>query len=238
VHLTVHTTGSGPRQAALLHGVSGDADIFADLVDVLTSRFRFTVHAVDLRGHGHSPRAASYSLPEFADDVVETLPHGLDVVIGHSLGGRVLLDAVDRLRPARAVYLDPAFRAPAATAEVAGRANVSEHEDGTAFDESELAALNPLWGADNVRRALTAHSRWDPVMFEQVMAEVATVDAPDGPPVVPSLVVLAEESQLVDEELAARLASWGWQVRVQAGAGHNLHLDDVEATVRALHDWI
>jgi pimeloyl-ACP methyl ester carboxylesterase len=69
------------------------------LVDHLVSTGLYTVTTLDLRGHGLSDRANSYRLDEFADDVVDALPAGLDSVIGHSLGGAVLVRAVDRLQP-------------------------------------------------------------------------------------------------------------------------------------------
>ena len=69
-----------------------------------------TVTTVDLRGHGASDRSDVYTVEAFADDLVETLPTGLDLVVGHSLGGSVLERAVARLAPAHALYLDPGFR--------------------------------------------------------------------------------------------------------------------------------
>jgi pimeloyl-ACP methyl ester carboxylesterase len=238
MQLIVHTTGTGTKTIALLHGISGEAAMFADLTAILAERFDATVLGVDLRGHGDSSRAGSYTFDEFADDVVDTLPAGLDVVMGHSLGGGVLLRAVSRLLPGKAVYLDPAFVAPEATTELASRANVSEHEDGSPFSEEELAAVNPGWGHVNLQRAMHSHAKWDASMFEQVMADVQQASAPDQPPVVPSLVLLAENSPLVDDALSSQLGELGFEVRVQADAGHNLHLDDVEATIRALDGWI
>ena len=79
-----------------------------------SSRPAATVTTVDLRGHGASDRSDDYGIDAFADDLVETLPTGLDLVVGHSLGGTVLERAVGRLAPAHALYLDPGFRlAPA-----------------------------------------------------------------------------------------------------------------------------
>ncbi|MFI9583782.1 alpha/beta fold hydrolase [Streptomyces sp. NPDC052236] len=43
----------------------------------------YRVIAVDLRGHGASAHD-SYSRSLFADDLVETLPAGADLAIGHS----------------------------------------------------------------------------------------------------------------------------------------------------------
>jgi pimeloyl-ACP methyl ester carboxylesterase len=236
--LTVHTTGSGSKSVALFHGISGEAAMFADLTQILADRFDYTVYGVDLRGHGDSPRADSYSLPELADDVVDSLPTGLDLVMGHSLGGRVLLDSVGRLLPRRAVYLDPALRVASSASVTAGRANVGEHEDGSPFSTEELTAANPGWGPANIERARTSHSHWDASMFEQLMSGVAEANAPAGTPAVPSLILLAENSPLIDASFADELSAVGWEVRVQKGAGHNLHLDDVDKTIRMLDGWI
>ncbi len=68
--------------------------------------------AVDLRGHGASGRGAGpeeYRPEDYADDLVETVPDGVDLAVGHSLGALVLARAVERLGPARAVYCDPAW---------------------------------------------------------------------------------------------------------------------------------
>jgi hypothetical protein len=52
---------------------------------------------------------------------VDSLPAGLDGVVGHSLGGSVLVRAVGRLAPARAVYLDPGFHLSLPTTGIGGR---------------------------------------------------------------------------------------------------------------------
>lgn len=80
------TTGSGARHVGLVHGLGADGATWAPVVDRLVATGRFTVTTVDLRGHGESDRAASYGVEEMADDVAESLPRGLDAVVGHSLG--------------------------------------------------------------------------------------------------------------------------------------------------------
>ena len=76
----------------------------------------FRVLAVDLAGHGRSPRARTLLAEAWADDVVETLEPLLDgppdVVMGHSLGGLVASLVADRLAPRAAIYIDPAFAFP------------------------------------------------------------------------------------------------------------------------------
>ncbi|MDJ0463902.1 alpha/beta fold hydrolase [Streptomyces sp. H27-C3] len=69
----------------------------------------YRVVAPDLRGHGRSSRG-EYRPDLLADDLVENLPTGADMAMGHSLGGLALSLAAARLSPARAVYCDPGLR--------------------------------------------------------------------------------------------------------------------------------
>src|SRR3954453_15391110 len=76
----------------------------------------FRVIALDLAGHGRSPRARRYSPAAWADDVVETvrplLTRQPDLVMGHSLGALVASLGPERLSPRTTVYIDPAFGFP------------------------------------------------------------------------------------------------------------------------------
>ncbi len=115
------TTGSGARHVGFVHGLGADGATWAPVVERLVATGRFTVTTVDLRGHGQSDRAPAYGIEDMADDLVASLPRGLDAVVGHSLGGSVLVRAVARLEPARAVYLDPGFRLALPTTGIRGR---------------------------------------------------------------------------------------------------------------------
>lgn len=119
--LSTTTTGTGPHHVGLVHGLGADAATWGPFIRRMTASGTYTVTAVDLRGHGASPRASSYRVEDMADDLVETLPAGLHSVVGHSLGGAVLVRAVVRLAPERAVYLDPGFGLPLPTTGIAGR---------------------------------------------------------------------------------------------------------------------
>ena len=110
MRLATATHGDGPRRIALVHGLSADGALWHGLTERIVADGGATVTTVDLRGHGASDRSDVYTVEAFADDLVETLPTGLDLVVGHSLGGTVLERAVARLAPAHALYLDPGFR--------------------------------------------------------------------------------------------------------------------------------
>lgn len=243
--MRLHTQdyGTGPKRIALIHGVSGDQAIFHDLTDRLVAR-GYAVTGVDLRGHGESPRGTSYEVADFAGDLVDTLPTGLDLIAGHSLGAIALVAAVPRLQPVAAIYLDPAWFASADFDAVAMHANVGEHPDGRPFSLDELAAVNTRWGSANLRRARDSHTRWDASMLEAVTRATtdtsltATPLLPPGPAAVPSLVVLGADSPVAAHFPTAQVVAQGYEVRVQAEAGHNLHLDDPDATVAALSGWL
>ena len=110
MRLATQTHGDGPRRIALVHGLGADGALWRGLTERIVAAGEATVTTVDLRGHGESDRSDVYTVDAFADDLVETLPTGLDLIVGHSLGGSVLERAVGRLRPAHALYLDPGFR--------------------------------------------------------------------------------------------------------------------------------
>lgn len=110
----IETTGaprdSGRPAIVLIHGWAMHGGLFAPLVERLAARF--TVHLVDLPGHG---RARDDSAPldprSLADELVARLPDAY--WLGWSLGGQVALRAAldhpDRLRGLILVASSPRF---------------------------------------------------------------------------------------------------------------------------------
>jgi pimeloyl-ACP methyl ester carboxylesterase len=80
------------RPLVLVHGIRDHALSFDPIARGLAREFR--VLAPDLRGHGESARAGSYSMAEFVADL-DALTAGLGlerpVIVGHSLGGQIAL---------------------------------------------------------------------------------------------------------------------------------------------------
>lgn len=242
MELATQMHGAGPHRVALVHGLGADGATWRGLVDRLVDAGDVTVTTVDLRGHGASDRAADYSVAAFADDLVETLPVGLDVVVGHSLGGSVLERAVERLAPSSAVYLDPGFRLGLPTAGLAGRLFW-----GTAPVSLAVAALAQKWRSrgrpalspEDAQLRAAATARFDRGMALGVFRDVAHSPAPIAPPAVPSTVVLSDDSRAVlPDEAAARLAALGWDVRRVAGIGHDFWLQDADRTWAAVRDLL
>lgn len=231
MHLHVREWGSGDRTAVLIHGITSDSTGWRRLGPDLAAR-GYRVLAPDLRGHGLSPRG-DYSPLSWADDVVESLPARPDLAIGHSLGGIVLALAVDRLRPGRVVYEDPAWEVPAQRHEESARAFVARKS----WTREEAVASNPRWTDEDIDGKLIELERWDPATVEGILNGQSWSFTP-ATPVVPSMVLLADPSELVPPHRAERLRAAGFEVRSVPGAGHSIHRDDYDGFVKGLEGWI
>ncbi len=241
MRLTTKTSGDGPYRIGLVHGLGGEGATWQPLVDRLVATGAYTVTTIDLRGHGASDWAQSYGLDEFADDVVQALPAGLDSVVGHSLGGAVLVRAVGRLQPRQAVYLDPGFQLALPTTGLTGRLfwSVPVLSMGAAALIQARRGAKVRAGYDSATRTLLreARGRFDGRMATGVFKEVAFHPITATTPVVPSTVVLTDDSAAVlPDALADSLEREGWTIRRVAGVHHDLHLEDPDRTLALLVD--
>ena len=242
MRLAPATSGEGPRRIALVHGLGADGGLWRAVTERIVAAGGATVTTVDLRGHGASDRADDYGLDAFAGDLVQTLPTGLDLVVGHSLGGSVLERAVGRLAPAHALYLDPGFALALPTEGLAGRLFWA-----TALVTLTLKAVAqkirtrgraPMGPADAALRD-AALARFDRRMTIGVLRDVAHHPAPVAPPAVPSTIVLSDDSPAVlPDATAQRLAGLGWDVRRLPGVGHDFWLEDADRTVDVVRDLL
>ncbi|MYW64112.1 alpha/beta fold hydrolase [Streptomyces sp. SID8379] len=229
--MKLHTRewGSGDRVALLVHGIMSDHRTWRRVGPALAER-GYRVIAVDLRGHGGSGRGP-YSAELFADDLVETLPAGAELALGHSLGGMALSLAAERLAPRRAVYADPAWALGAMPVDPA---LFMEFRDAS---RQMIANLNPRWEDADIDVELATLAAWDPRTALAVGGEHAIDRTPERP-VVPSLVQAADPSFLLSDELKEDLVRRGFEVRTVKGAGHTIHRDDFDGFMESLEGWL
>ncbi|KUJ54410.1 hydrolase [Streptomyces albus subsp. albus] len=228
--MRLHTRewGTGRRVALLVHGLMSDHRTWRRVGPALADR-GYRVIAVDLRGHGESGRGR-YRLDEMAGDLTETLPADAELALGHSLGALALSRVVDRLRPARAVYADPAW-------------GMRGHVAPVVFSQLKAAparligVFNPRWEPVDAETEAASIALWDEASAAVLRADPAADRVP-ARPVVPSLVLTADPSRLVPEEQRRLLVERGFEVRTVPGAGHNLHRDDFDGFMAALRDWV
>jgi pimeloyl-ACP methyl ester carboxylesterase len=236
MRLAVHESGSGTKTAILIHGIMSDSRAWHRVTAELEGH-GFRVIAVDLAGHGRSPRALRYSPAAWADDVVETLEPLLDgppdVVMGHSLGGLVASLVADRMAPRAAIYIDPAFSFPRG---VRGWAFKLFFAIAPRPKRSALVRMNPKWNPVDVDIELATLRDWD---RRTILGFADT--RPLVPPlrlVAPSLVLLAEKSLLITDRVASQLRRQGMTVKTVAGTGHTVFRDDHSGFMEMVHEWL
>lgn len=232
--MKLHTRewGTGDRVAVLIHGIMADSQCWWRVGPELAAR-GYRVIAVDLPGHGQSPRAETYTPELYGSSVLESVPSGPELVIGHSLGGLTLGVAVDRLLPGRAIYSDPAWRLPV----MEGGASLGEMMAAAKnLTGEQIAAMHPGFSAKEVAVEVEMLKGWDP----QTALSLGSVLGMDytPAPVVPSLVQLADPSHLVSPEYAEELRGKGFEVRIVTGAEHTIHRHLFEDFMTGLDGWI
>ncbi|MFJ6987245.1 MULTISPECIES: alpha/beta fold hydrolase [unclassified Streptomyces] len=231
MRLDTREWGAGDRLAVLVHGLMSDHRTWDELVPVLTGR-GYRVLAVDLRGHGTSARGP-YAPHLFAEDLVETLPRGAELALGHSLGALALSLAVEELRPERVVYSEPAWR-------LGGPDGVLDPAQFVLFKRSPqllVSMLRPGWPESRVAAEVAALRAWDEASAVALSAHRAVDHTPEKA-VVPSLVQVADPSTLVDAEMRAEFGRRGFTVRTVPGATHAIHRDGLDTFVSSLAGWL
>ncbi|WP_371493889.1 alpha/beta fold hydrolase [Kitasatospora sp. NBC_00374] len=203
--LHLHEAGDGDRLALLIHGGMSD---------------HRTWHAVERRLIGLGYR------------VVDSLPAGADLAIGHSLGGLSLALALARLRPRRAVFSDPGFRLGNLPA---GALAVMRSMVETASPAS-IRTANPRWSEADVAAEVAGFARFDLSFLDGVGG--FEEDYLPRAPIVPTLVQLADPSLTIGPTTAGLLEQRGFDVTVVPGAGHCIHRDDLPAFFASLAGWV
>jgi pimeloyl-ACP methyl ester carboxylesterase len=176
-HLAVECAGTGPS-LLIVHGGTGDRSRWTPLFPFFASRF--TVCAMDRRGHGASGNSPDYALRREAEDVAAVVNSRPDrvFVLGHSFGGVAALEAAfltDRI--AKLVLYEPPVR---------------EHDH-----SAVLAKMENLIRQGDREQALVTF------MEEIVMISPTEVRAMKARPSWPALVASVESSIRQDRALSA-----------------------------------
>lgn len=99
VHIDYRVWGQGEPAIVLIHGWACDWNYWQAQIDALKSRY--TVVALNLAGHGASEKNRSdWSIGSYGEDVatvVRQLGNRQIILVGHSMGGAVALEATRRI---------------------------------------------------------------------------------------------------------------------------------------------
>lgn len=232
---------SAARRALLVHGLGSSAALMWRLGDALAES-GWHATAVDLRGHGDAPRSLDYTVAAYGADLVATLPDGgggWDAVIGHSLGGAsatvAAASAPDWTR--RLVLIDPAIH-------VDGRdASIVRRSQERAFADTRLAVVqqeHPKWHPQDQELKVDAVLRASAWAVEQTSAQNQPWDvrADAARLTIPTHVIAADPAvySIFTGDLAASVLATNPQISMSVveGAGHSLHRDRPDESIRQL----
>jgi len=255
MRLHVHEWGDPAAPTVVcVHGVSAHGRRYRRLAEErLASRFR--VLAPDLRGHGLSDWQPPWNLETHLEDLLETFePEGPAMWVGHSFGGRLMLELAAR-RPELlvcAVLLDPAIQIlPHVGFDFAQEA--AKDHPFSSPDEAIAARLTsgsatPRAALEEEAREHLAPSPDGGLRWRYARAAVATMYSElcrEPPPAtvlgrVPTLLVYAEQFGLVrEDQLEEYPAMLGDGLELVAvPGGHIVYWDAFEPTADAVEKFL
>jgi lipase len=242
----------GAPTVVCLHGVQAYGGRFRRLAEErLAARFR--VLAPDLRGHGLSGWEGPWTLDAHLADLAETF-QGAAAWIGHSFGGRLVLDLAAR-RPElvkRAVLLDPALVVPQDYAQLLADEELAAERSFATIEEAVEQALaglpartSPLLEEEIREHLLRGEDgryrfRYSPEAVAAGYLELAEVPPPLGAARIPTLVIAATQSKFVSlgETELFRAALGDLFRAVVVPGGHMVLWDAFEETAAAIDAFL
>ncbi|WP_073458448.1 alpha/beta fold hydrolase [Pseudonocardia thermophila] len=251
--LNVVTFGpASGRPVFALHGVTGHAQRWKVLAAALPD---LRWHAVDLRGHGHSPWPPPWSIEQHVADALAVLDSlGLDrtAVVGHSFGGAIALHLARTApeRVERLVLLDPALGLdPQDMLESAENTRADESfPDRAAARAAKVEAWGPGVPDELVDAELDAHLHEDGGRWRYRFCRSAVVTAWSEmarpavvpPPGIPTLIVPAKHADYVSPDWLAdcRAAAGDALTVVEVDSGHMVHLERTAEVAAAVGPFL
>lgn len=235
----------------LLHGGGANARWWDHIAENFSRNFH--VVALDFRGHGESDHPEQVKVGAFDDDLEGLLEHlgeRQPILVGHSMGGHVALDHAARHPKTRAlVLLDIVGGATSRDKRVA-RLALSLRRTYRSRDEAirRFRFFPPAPGASaSLRQAIATASvreegdgrygfAFDPRWFSlpaRKRPELSSI-------VCPTLLVRGTQSELLlpDHAQAIVAALPNGQLCEIPGAGHHVQIEQPQAVVRAIEEFL
>ena len=240
VALALHLWGNGRRRALLLHGLASSGPTWWRIADAL-SAWGFSVWAPDLRGHGLSPKPASYRAADYAADLPETAERW-DLVVGHSFGGLVAAHATaDERFAARLLLVDPVLLLAGREFEELAGAHVREAHERPGADA--LMRAHPGWHPRDAELKAAAVRRTSPGVVRRTFADNAPWNhlAVVSAITVPTLMLGADPAAggLLSPVLAEAIAARNPRVvPVPVNAGHSVHREQPAIVLQAIRELV
>jgi esterase len=237
----------------ILHGLFGQSDNWNSLAKVFSEQ-GFRVFTVDLRNHGLSPHSEEWDYPVMAEDLNGFLiEHKLEepILLGHSMGGKVLL-FFEQFYPGRAAKLiiaDIAARHyPPHHQKVIKALKAVNLDEITSRKEAEAVMLNYL-DDFGTRQFLLKNIYWKEsdrmdwrfdlnVISKKI--ETIGIEVPAFKSKTPTLVLRGEKSDYINGNDVAdfKLRFSNLELETIGGAGHWLHAEKPKEFSEAVLQFI
>lgn len=235
-------TGRGGTTLVLIHGWTCDQTLWDAQVEGLKDRYR--VIAVDLPGHGGSDAAPDYSMKRFAravEAVMRKEKVGRAVLVGHSMGGAVMLEFA-RLFPAKtaAIVAVDAMLPDSAAAQGLGpfAARFQGPEAREAREKMVAGMFTEATGAEaraKISRVMLGTSAETAAGAMKGLADPAVWK--DDVLDVPLLEIAAGSNRSITEAGLKKRFPRAKLVNVP-GTGHFLHMEKPEEVNRLIVEWL
>lgn len=229
--LSVREWGDGDKTAVLLHGLMGSSESWWRVGPAIAAA-GYRVLAVDLPGHGTSPRDLALTVDRAAAAVVDTVADhsgsAPELVIGHSYGGTILAAALPALRACRAVVVDAPTSTRGGHDREVARARYEEMRRARTVDQ--LLATRPYYAARDAEVEARAARHFDP----ETAAAASSAPAGSWPLPAGTTVLRPDPSLDVPDEEAEHLRRRGVVVVDIPGAAHTVWYSHFDQFMAAL----
>jgi len=213
--------------------MTGSSESWWRIAPLLADR-GYRVLAVDLPGHGLSPRDPGLTVhaaaEAVADSIVDECGQTPAIAIGHSFGGLVLAAAVDsgRIVPELSVFVDAPLRTRGGWDHAEVTAEYQQERQGRTYER--LRASRPYYSDQDCVVEARAAERFDPATG----AAPAAATGVSFQPRPGSIIVRAEPSNYVDDACATEQRERGVIIRSIPGAAHSIWYSHFDQFVDAL----
>ncbi|CAA9459765.1 MAG: hypothetical protein AVDCRST_MAG14-2231 [uncultured Rubrobacteraceae bacterium] len=252
MRLATRTWGEeGSPLAVLVHGVTASSRTWWRVGPWFASRGWRAV-AVDLRGHGGSPRVMEdLGLEDLAEDLYETvsgLPgERVDVLLGHSLGALAALELCQRREDlvGSLVLEEPPGSQSTDFEEIARgvEADAARAREAPEAFEREQLAENPSWSEEDSAANAESLRECDAGPVAAMLRNGLRYNLEElvGSVEVPALLILGSEARgsvLPEPERTTVAGALSYGRTEVFDAGHGVHRDDYAGYVRLLEGWL